>query len=865
MTGWTRLARRAGSQAASSAAAARTSGTPTNVSGSERVDLEQQPAQQACRDEREDQPERAAGDHQSEAARDEQPHDARPVGAERHADADLLRPLRDAVADHAVEADGGQRQRQHPEGGQDEGGEPLREPHQRQVAVHRPRLEDPQVGVHLAPGAQERERRPLRVGRRPRHDRQGAREPLRVGEVDQVARRLAESPHLRVGGHADDQPGGIVVVGPADQAADRVAVLPEAPGHRLADDDDGLRVRPVGVAEVAAADDLDARRLEEPGVDLGPVRDEGAAVARRLEARHVEVARPGAQRIQVQAADRPDRRDAGQLAEAVEQAPGVDARLVRREAGGRRQEGQEGGRLAAEAGVDRLHLLEAAQEEAGPDEQHQRDRELGDDQGVAPAELPGLPAPRALAAEGAGDVRPRALEGRHQAQQGAGHEGETPSVNARTRPSRRRSSVTGIGSGRSTVASRWSSQTASPVPAPPASRPSSVVSVRSRRTRDPRDAPRARRTAISLRRSRARASRKLARLVHASSSTSATTAVSNHAAARMKTSMGGKNSTSVRGRSANCPAGSQFSMRSRVSCAATAPTAASASGSATPGRSRALTNRAWFPRLSNVRTPTSCSHHRIGCIERRREAAHRAREVGRPHPDHGVRPAAGAHLPPHDVRIAGEGGLPVAVVEHHHRVPAARDVVARQQGAPEGGLDPQHREVVAGHRLRRHDADPSALGAVDVRRRELRGADVAEHLGGAVPDVLEVRVGERAVGERRLVEVEVDHLFRPLDRRVAQEDGVDEAEDGRVGADPERERDDGDRRERRPPGQRPDAVAHVAAETVDAPHDGAALPDCDVERDDGSRPFEVPRNGVHSGGPRCTITRSRAGRPSCRP
>ena len=140
------------------------------------------------------------------------------------------------------------------------------------------------------------------------------------------------------------------------------------------------------------------------------------------------------------------------------------------------------------------------------------------------------------------------------------------------------------------MASRSSSQIASPVPAPPASRPSSVVSVSSRRTRDPRDAPRARRTAISLRRSSARASRKLARLVQASSSTSPTTAISIHAAARMKTSIGGKSSTSVSGRSTNCPAGSQFSMRSRVSSAATAPTAVSACGSATPGRSRALTN-----------------------------------------------------------------------------------------------------------------------------------------------------------------------------------------------------------------------------------------------------------------------------------
>ena len=46
--------------------------------------------------------------------------------------------------------------------------------------------------------------------------------------------------------------------------------------------------------------------------------------------------------------------------------PGADGG---REPGDWRQEGLDGGRLAAEARVDRLHLLKAAEEEAGLDEQ----------------------------------------------------------------------------------------------------------------------------------------------------------------------------------------------------------------------------------------------------------------------------------------------------------------------------------------------------------------------------------------------------------------------------------------------------------------------------------------------------------------
>ena len=77
----------------------------------------------------------------------------------------------------------------------------------------------------------------------------------------------AVSPSLRTFASlasTDDQLGGIVVA-PSYQPPDGISVRPEARGHRLADDDDGLRFRPVGVVEVALAEDLDARGFEEPG------------------------------------------------------------------------------------------------------------------------------------------------------------------------------------------------------------------------------------------------------------------------------------------------------------------------------------------------------------------------------------------------------------------------------------------------------------------------------------------------------------------------------------------------------------------------------------------------------------------------
>ena len=90
----------------------------------------------------------------------------------------------------------------------------------------------------------------------------------------------------------------------------------------------GLGVRAVGVVEVAPAEDLDAYHLEELRLDRRPVCDEGAVVCRRLEPVDVELARARAERVQVQVADGADRLDAGERAEAIQQAPRVDARLV---------------------------------------------------------------------------------------------------------------------------------------------------------------------------------------------------------------------------------------------------------------------------------------------------------------------------------------------------------------------------------------------------------------------------------------------------------------------------------------------------------------------------------------------------------
>ena len=117
---------------------------------------------------------------------------------------------------------------------------------------------------------------------------------------------------------------------------------------------------------------------------------------------------------------------------------------------------------------------------------------------------------------------------------------------------------------------------------------------------------------------------------------------------------------------------------------------------------------------------------------------------------------------------------------------SARHVVLWQERSACDGLDAEHRKVVAGHRLGGHPADAAVavdlVDLVDLHRGVLHGRDVAEDVARPVADVLVVRVGQRTESERGLMQIDVHDLVGPIDRRVAEDDGVDEAEDRRVGA-----------------------------------------------------------------------------------
>ena len=123
----------------------------------------------------------------------------------------------------------------------------------------------------------------------------------------------------------------------------------------------------------------------------------------------------------------------------------------------------------------------------------------------------------------------------------------------------------------------------------------------------------------------------------------------------------------------------------------------------------------------------------------------------------------------------------------------ARDMVLGTEQTAQGGTEPEHGEVAAVHQLGQHGLDASAelLGY----GLELRCRDAGEDLGARALQVLVVRIRERREGE--VVVGEVD-LHQPLglgDRWPAEENRVHQAEGGGVGADTQRERENGDQRE----------------------------------------------------------------------
>ncbi len=200
------------------------------------------------------------------------------------------------------------------------------------------------------------------------------------------------------------------------------------------------------------------------------------------------------------------------------------------------------------------------------------------------------------------------------------------------------------------------------------------------------------------------------------------------------------------------------------------------------------------------------AHRPIGVLEGDRhpqiavgDAPGRHRKGGRHHTDDGVRLAVERERAADGVGRAAEMALPESGAEHHDMA-APRRVLFREEHAAEKRLGANGLEEPVAHGA--GDDGFRAAAAGQRERTESIQRHAIEEARVALP-VVEIRGGHREArhpGKRRLRRHVKDahQPIRLVERQRSQQHRVDDAEDGGVGADAERQdRDDGDRERRR--------------------------------------------------------------------
>src|SRR5579871_1520769 len=198
-------------------------------------------------------------------------------------------------------------------------------------------------------------------------------------------------------------------------------------------------------------------------------------------------------------------------------------------------------------------------------------------------------------------------------------------------------------------------------------------------------------------------------------------------------------------------------------------------------------------------------------------------EAARHDPDDGVRGVIHFQRSPDDVAIAAEVALPEAVVENNHGAAAVLCVgwldVATEKRAHTKESPGILREVDARYVFGQSTAGDLHVRFVEAKRRIDRGGK--EHL-------IKLCLGEdKPVPLVRMLPVDENRVHDAVGagvRKRVQQDGVDEREHCRSGADAEREGEHGDGGEARVAAQGAEAVADVATQLIEeAEADGIAV------------------------------------------
>ena len=167
--------------------------------------------------------------------------------------------------------------------------------------------------------------------------------------------------------------------------------------------------------------------------------------------------------------------------------------------------------------------------------------------------------------------------------------------------------------------------------------------------------------------------------------------------------------------------------------------------------------------------------------------------------------------------------LPPGVAGHGNGAVAGRLVVSLGQHASPIGMNAEHRKIRSGNeRGVQHFLPSSGERAVGPKLDAVNGCYAGEDFVLLTETAVE-RVGEEpraivgktVVAARRPAIPEEQQLPRLVDGKHTQHDDIHQTEDGGVGADSERERHHGYKREGGAPGQHAQAVAKVLPEILD--------------------------------------------------
>ncbi len=223
------------------------------------LDLEQQALHEPRQQQRAGAPDHDAGERHDERLLHHHAQHVRLLRAERHPDADLLRPLRDTVRDHAVDPDRRQQERRTREHRQEQHRQPPFGDRVRHHFIHRPDVGDRQLRVERPHQPDDRRDDPAGVAG---GSHGNGHRSVRVPRERPVGHRAAfgiEAGVLDVADHADDFVLQ-VVPGDADTLADRILARPVPERHGLVDDDAAFGVGGIVVAQEPAPEERNAHR-----------------------------------------------------------------------------------------------------------------------------------------------------------------------------------------------------------------------------------------------------------------------------------------------------------------------------------------------------------------------------------------------------------------------------------------------------------------------------------------------------------------------------------------------------------------------------------------------------------------------------